>query len=98
MKYVSTQRHLDWEIVESKIANRDFGVQAVSLTIDGEEMLFILDGHHSFAAAIEAKSQPEITINNAIQQEADSMSIDDFLEAHWMDSELYNIETGENIF
>lgn len=98
MKLISTQRHIDHEIVALKASVNDYDVQAVKIFIDGEEVFYIVDGHHSLFAAIESGVNPSITINQDIQQEADAMPLDDFLESHWIDSEPYDIMTGENVF
>ena len=85
---ISSQRYIDQAIVDEKIASEDYAVSFVWLTIDGTSVKHIVDGHHSYAAAIVAGVSPEWVVNNAIQQEADSMDLDTYLEAHYIDSDL----------
>jgi hypothetical protein len=95
---ISSQRYLDDETVARKLAAEDYVVEYVVLEHDGQTLWHVIDGHHSYAAAIEAGVEPEYRHNATVQQEADSMDLDSYLEAHFIDSEWYDLETGRAIF
>jgi len=98
MVKISSQRYLDDGTVAEKMAAEDYTVEYVEIKVDGRTLWHIIDGHHSYAAAIEAGADPEYAHNEAVQQEADAMALDDYLAAHFIDSEWYDLETGRAIF
>ncbi len=100
---VSTQRHIDQDIVDNNIANNDFEVTlSPEFELDGQTCQLILDGHHAYHAAITSGNTPEFVI--ATSTDSDNVcllndgDIDAFLNATYIDSPIYNIETGEEIF
>ena len=102
IKLISSQRYIDEATVAQKIEKKDFTVLLSPVfVIDGQEYQAVMDGHHSYHAALEAGVEPNYIIQTA--QENDKIAlikgnIDEFLEAAWVDSNWYEIETGINIF
>jgi len=100
---ISSQRHLDDATVEAKRAAKDYNVTVSPVfEIDGDQMRVIIDGHHSYAAAIADGVDPIYT--EATEQDDDRVAIlnrgdiDGYLEASWLDSDYYDAETGRDIF
>ena len=103
MKLISSQRYLDQEIVDTKIANSDFIVQVSPEFAIGDEVYqVIMDGHHSYHAAVKSGNTPEFIVQNAMDNDCvqliEDNKIEDFLEQCWVDSEYYDVITGENCF
>lgn len=103
MKTISSQRHLDDEIVEQKIADADFDVLvSPEFDYDGDVYRIVIDGHHSLAAARIAGNDPNF-IEATIQQ-SDSIgvlrdgNIDDYLQINRIDSAYYDIDTGKDVW
>jgi hypothetical protein len=100
---ISSQRHLNDEIVAEKISHADFEV-AVSpaFEIDGETYRVVLDGHHSFAAAQIAGVDPVFVEYDATDNDKvallDRGEIEDFLELAHIDSDYYDISTGKDVW
>jgi hypothetical protein len=100
---ISSQSYINEEIVEEKIANEDFEVQiSPEFDVDGETFVAILDGHHSMEAARRAGVAPEF-VEQECQDNDDiylleSGDIDGFLNASYVDSYWYNIETGRPVW
>ena len=92
---ISSQRFLDQNIVNAKIAASDFVVMtATIIDDDGEEYAVIIDGHHSFEAAKQTGNEPVFEESDYnYQSEVEFIGFDDWMEQHWIDSEWYNIET-----
>lgn len=99
---ISSQRYLDDEIVQAK---RDAGDYTVTVSpefeVDGRIMRAVIDGHHSLAAAEEDGVEPEFVV--ASEQEDDRIallagSVDDYLEAAYVDSDWYDVATGRTCF
>jgi len=95
---ISSQRHLDGEIVAAKRAAHDYVVTlSPEFCLGGVQYQVILDGHHSLAAARLDGVDPVYRV--ATVQVCDCValldtSIEDFLAAAWIDSDWYDIETG----
>lgn len=102
MKTVSSQRHLDFDIVEEKKANKDYTVHVTPVfSVDGEEFRAIVDGHHSFAAAMDMGEDVNFVEVTASEDDRVSLldnNVDDYLEAAYMDSEWYDVYTGITVF
>lgn len=95
---ITSQHYLNDEIVAAKIAAQDFEVLvSPAFEIDGQLFRVILDGNHSFAAAIEAGRDPEIVEATTSQHDAVALiergEIEDFLAALWMDGEYIDART-----
>lgn len=99
---ISSQRFIDDEIVAEKRSDQDYVVTlSPAFEIDGTEYQVVLDGHHSYQAALLDGVDPEFEI--ATPQQCDKVtviktSIDDFLTLCWIDSDWYDIETGADAF
>lgn len=59
MRKITSQLTRFEEITEAKRAAKDYAVQLVTLTIEGEEIEYVVDGHHSYEAAILDGVEPE---------------------------------------
>lgn len=99
---ISSQRFIDDEILTQKIADQDFEVQLSPVfEIDGEEYQVVMDGHHSYHAAIEAGVEPtyyEQTVSENDRVALMDQDINLFLEACYHEDDWYNIETGVTIW
>jgi hypothetical protein len=97
---ISSQRYIDQEIVDRKIAEQDFTVTLAEIeNEDGDEYDLVIDGHHSLEAAHQSGNAPDFQYADYdYQKEVEHLGFDDFLAAHHMDSDWYNIETGENVW
>jgi len=102
IKYISSQRFQDEEIVAGKIEAGDFEVLvSPAFEIDGEMVAVILDGHHSYHAAIEAGVSPDFIEATAQNHDAVALiesDIDTFLEAVHMGDDYYYVETGVTVW
>lgn len=102
IKYISSQRYIDDEIVSAKIEANDFEVLvSPSFEIDGEMVAVILDGHHSYHAAVESGVSPEFV--EATAQNHDAVALiesdaDTFLEAVHMGDDYYYVDTGITVW
>lgn len=100
---ISSQRYTDDEIVEAKLAARDFDV-TVSPVFDlgGRSLRVVVDGHHSLAAARIAGVAPRYS--EATLQESDRIGlltagqIEEFMALEWMDSDWYDVDTDELVW
>lgn len=103
MKTISSQRYLNDEIVEAKRAARDYTV-AVSpaFEIDGETFRLVLDGHHSLEAAkldgVEAEFVEQDARDNDNIALLNRGEIEDFLLTTRIDSDLYDVATGQDVW
>lgn len=100
--FISSQRHLDDEIVQAKREARDYVVTvSPEFEIDGITMQAVIDGHHSLAAAEADGVEPEFVIAKVQDDDRIALldsSIDDYLEVCYMDSDWYDIATGKDVF
>jgi len=95
---ISSQLFRNETIIAEKQQNKDYGV-AVSpeFEVDGETFRVILDGHHSYEAAIRDGVEPEF--HEASENEDDRLcvlnrgEIEDFLSLTWIDTNYYNVST-----
>jgi len=101
-KYISSQRYLDDETVMTKRENSDYVVTvSPAFEIDGVVMQAVIDGHHSFAAAMADGVEPEFAVASVQDDDRIALldgSIDDYLEVCYMDSDWYDIKTGQMVF
>ena len=101
MNLITSQHYLNEETVAEKIAAGDFAVQvSPEFAIDGQVYRVILDGHHSYAAAIEAGVEPEIEEQTASDDDRIGLigNVDDFLAACWMDGEYIYAGTDRSVW
>ena len=99
---ISSQRFVDDEIVAQKITAQDFTVLLSPVfVIDGEEYQVVMDGHHSYHAALEAGVEPAYHMQNATENDRISLLNEDvnlFLEACYHEDDWYNIKEGYTIW
>jgi hypothetical protein len=99
---ISSQRYLDPEIIAEKQKNKDYVVTiSPAFEANGETMQVVIDGHHSLAAAKKDKVKPKFVI--AKKQNDDRIgllekSVDDYLESNYMDSDWYDVKSGDTVF
>jgi hypothetical protein len=97
---ISSQHHIDWDVVETKRAANDYVVTVATITdSESNEYQMVIDGHHSLAAAREDGVQPVIVESDYnYQAEVDCIGFDAFLAAKWIDSPYYDVETGIEVW
>lgn len=97
---ISSQRHLDDEIVEAKRAAKDYAVTLGKvITVDGVDYQVVIDGHHSLAAAKADGVEPVYRVATATECDREAIEdVQQYLEAHWMDGDYYDVETGNNVW
>lgn len=97
---ISSQRHIDSDVVDAKRAAKDYVVTLGKvIVVDGREYQVVIDGHHSMAAAKADGVAPVYHV--ATVTESDREGIDDvqqYLESHWIDGDYYDVETGANVW
>jgi hypothetical protein len=102
MQIITSQHHLDESIIDEKRANKDYDVFVSPVfELDGEEMAVLLDGNHSFEAAMRDGVAPVVTEYTAT--EADQIAlledgdIDGFLAACHMGEGDYVYASRRNV-
>lgn len=100
-RILSSQRYLDREIVakkkrQLKKADTDFVDVPCSEVgeIDGINYAIVVDKHHTMAAAKELG----IEIRFVIGDDSEKLKGDDLLQARYIDSPYYDVETGIDEF
>ncbi len=99
-KFISSQRHLDPDIVEEKKNNRDFNVNYITFEYEGEIINVIVDGHHSLAAAKEMGEKPVFMESEPAKKEyanyinGTEKDKTDLMNILYVDSDWYDIATG----
>lgn len=91
---ISGQEFRDEAVIAEKIANQDFDVfVSPAFEIDGTEYQIVMDGHHSYDAAIEAGVEPNIIIQTATDNDKigllDAGNLEDFLTVSLVDLNQY---------
>lgn len=99
---ISAQRYLDDAIVTAKRESADYTVMVSPVfAIDGQDYRVVLDGHHSLAAAKVDGVEPEFVEQDVSDNDTLALlergEIEDFLAIHRIDSDYYDIATGEDI-
>lgn len=100
---ISSQRHINEEILADKLASEDFEILvSPAFEIDGLTVQVLLDGHHSLAAAKAAGVEPTIVEADAGDHDAVSLieagEFEDFLAAVHMGDDYYDIATDRDIW
>lgn len=99
MKIISSQRFLDFEIVDNKIEEMVTNnikkivlpiIDAEITDLDSDPLYILIDGHHRKEAAEEIG----IEIEYAETENCYELTEDSLLTACWIDSDWYYIETG----
>lgn len=97
---ISSQRHLDSEIVNEKIAQleaeqpSEIVLQTWAVGGDFDDIEILFDGHHT----LEAAQQLGIAIRFEQVECTENLTGEDMLNQFWMDSDWYDIETGNAAF
>ena len=98
MMIVSSQRFIDWDIVEQKMDELSAsGVSEVTIPcwsigeVDGVEMAIQSDKHHTLAAARELG----LAIRYEFSDEPEGLTGVAALDAHYNDGDWYNVETSD---
>ena len=90
-KLITTQRYLNDKIVENKVSGKDFSVQiSPEFEVDGENYRVVLDGTHSYHAALKTGITPDFEEQSA--RDNDNIA---YLEKGDVDSFLENVHSGE---
>jgi hypothetical protein len=100
---ISSQRYINDGIVEQKRESKDYVVAlSPAFEIDGMTVQVVLDGHHSLEAArldnVDTEYYEQNVRDNDTIALLDSGNIDDFMSTHRLDSDWYNVETGNDIW
>lgn len=99
MKVISSQRFLDYDIVDEKLAEMEsVGVESIILPIinagmadlEGNDLYILIDGHHRKEAAEEL----EITVNYEEVENDSNLTGEDLLNSWYMDDNWYYVENG----
>jgi hypothetical protein len=101
-KLVSTQRHINEEIVAAKRASADYTVSlSPAFELFGEQVQLVMDGHHSYAAAVADGVEPEFVTLGIADSDTIALlisgNVEDFLAATYIDSDIYDIITGQDL-
>ncbi len=99
---ISSQQFRDESIIEDKRNAGDYTVLISPVfVVDGVEMQVVMDGHHSYDAAIADGVDPVFV--TATAQTNDSVlllesGVDAFLESQYNDCDWYDIKIGKTVF
>ena len=102
-RLISSQRYIDDARVAEKMKTGDFTVKvSPPFKIDGETLQAIEDGHHALQAAKRAGVRPKIVVQSPRENDRigllNSGKTNDFLEASYVDSPWYYMDTGREIW
>lgn len=101
MKVISSQKFVDYKIVDEKIEEikeYDFVtlpiIRAEMKDLDDNELYVLIDGHHTKEAA------EELGIKIVYEEVKNEFGLvgEELLEQMWMDSDWYCVETGVSIW
>jgi len=91
---ISSQRYLDEEVVAAKQADQDYTVQYAVVTVEGEEYLVVVDGHHSLEAAKRDGAELDLEECEAETFRFAARNPGGFLEQHHHGEDYYRCATG----
>lgn len=101
MKVISSQRHLNFDIVDRKIEEIKFLdfvtlpiIDAEMTDLDGNDLYILADGHHRKEAAEELG----IEIRYEVVKNEHGVTGEAILDACYNDSDWYDVETGDLIW
>ena len=103
-KLISAQDYRDEATIEAKIAAGDFDVfVSPAFEIDGETYQIVMDGHHSYDAAIRSGARPNIIEQTATDNDKIGLlnagKLDDFLEVSLVDRSTYvHVSTDREVW
>lgn len=100
MTIISSQEYRNEDTVAEKIATNDYVVSVSrEFEVGGVTYRAVVDGHHSYEAAIRTGNCPEF---EEVETEYDSMldagDVEAFLAEIYIDCYWYNIETGRQVW
>lgn len=101
MRIISSQRYINFDIVDEKIKEME-GLDKITLPIvdagmknaNGENLFILVDGHHRKEAAEELGIK---VCYKEIKNEYGCIG-DELLESCWMDSDWYYVDNGRLVF
>lgn len=101
-RLISSQRYRDAAIIAEKRAMKDYGVSvSPAFELFGEQVRLVLDGHHSYEAARLDGVCPDICELDAWDSDNIALllsgNMEGFLAAAYVDSDLYDIATGQDL-
>ena len=89
----SVQEYRDQSIIEEKRENKDYKIKIAYIADEGKRIAILVDGHHSFEAAIIDGVEPEIEI-----VESEYKSLEDYVIAFNELSNPVNIYDGKELW
>lgn len=95
---ITSQRHIDENIVAEKQNAHDYTVSYVTVELDGTEYAVVVDGHHSYEAARRDGAAVVWEVSVESQKEANAMNPVDFLDSRWMGDDWFFIANGQLVF
>lgn len=100
---ISSQRHLDEDVVNEKRESADYEVTVYPFEHDGVEYVVVVDGHHSLEAARRDGVEPTLEpargeLRRQLDAELEHVGAERWLENHYVDSGWYDLKTGREIF
>lgn len=101
MQTISSQRHLNASVVDTKRTVQDYTVTVSPwFEVEGEEYRVVLDGHHSLAAAKADGVEPSWVTATATTDDRILLlpDFEAFLAACRMDSDYYDVFTGLEVW
>jgi len=100
IKIISSQKYRNEETVNAKRKAADYVVTLGKvINIDGTDCRVLIDGHHSFDAAILEGAEIVVVDANTTTCDREGIEdLDDYLNSHYIDSDWYDVETGSNLF
>lgn len=79
---ITAQDYLNGEIVSDKVAAGDYVVGVIEIDYDDDRFLVVIDGNHSFEAAISTGNDPVFEVVDYAQDEADGHGAEWALREH----------------
>lgn len=101
IKYISSQRYIDWGKVQVKQEDKDFTVLvSPAFELEGKMVAVVMDGHHAYHAALESGESPEFVEcgNENENIRLIDKDIEEFLMAVHCGDNYYFLETGIDIW
>ena len=96
MRYITSQLERIESIVHEKQEAKDYEVSIVVLTVDGEEIALVIDGHHSHEAAKRDGVEPAYKdVTDDYAREINHLGGNGFCDAHNCGEGWWEINTGK---
>lgn len=98
MTIISSQRYIDSDIVDSKLAaleaDRPAEVVLPVWPVGMDDLYVLSNGHHTLTAA----RALGIPVRFSVESHPERLTGQDLLEQAWIDADWYDIETGIPVF